>query len=211
MPYRPDISNYLAHFSADRAPIVTDDSDNPTSQFAGMSALERLISILNERRIYASTLPWVNRRAVSFTECPWSSLLDHAQRYSPYAVGFNKPLIFAAGGGPAYYVRADHYSLQNWDARMLTFVTPFWPAYRPRTLRTPDHLHGTTVDYSHEREWRVPHDFTFTLERVEFVVVDTYQDMAQFPRDLKDAIGRQKFLIMDVYRHIESMWPVHNI
>lgn len=33
--------------------------------------------------------------------------------------------------------------------------------------------------------------------------------MAAFPKDLKDAIGRDKFILMDNYIHIEKLWPVH--
>lgn len=156
-------------------------------------------------------MPWTGRRAACFTECPWSSLLDHANQYSSFAVGFSKPRIFAAGGGPVYYVRADHFKKQAWDDHLFTFVTPFWPDYRPQKLKDPDYLSGKSVDYSHEREWRVPHDFSFELNQVEFVILPTYEDMAKFPQDLKDGIGRDKFLLMDVYRTVERLWPVHNI
>ena len=67
------------------------------------------------------------------------------------------------------------------------------------------------MDFSHEREWRIPHNFTFEYDQVEFVIVNTYEDMAQFPRELKDAVGRDRFLIMDVYRNVERLWPVHHI
>ena len=211
VPIRPDISEFLAHFTTDRGPAGDDNPDNPAFQFKELSALERLIRILEQGRIVATAIPWTGRIAACFTECPWTSLLDHARRYSPYGVGFNKPLIFAAGGGPVYYVRADHWEKQDWDPHLRTFVSPFWPSYRPRPLRSRKYLSGSTVDYSHEREWRIPHDFTFSHDRVEFVVVNTYKDVAQFPKDLKDAIGRDKFLIMDVYRHIEKMWPLHKI
>ena len=33
--------------------------------------------------------------------------------------------------------------------------------------------------------------------------------MARFPRELKDAIGRDKFILMDMYRKIEELWPTH--
>jgi len=148
---------------------------------------------------------------VCFSECPWASLVTHAARYSPYGVGFTKPHIFAAGRGPVYYVRADHWAKQTWDPHIKTFVTPFWPAYRPAALRVPGFLGGKTVDYSHEREWRVPHDFSFKLDQVAFVVVDSYEDVARFPKPLKDAIGRDNFLMMDVYRQIERLWPVHRV
>ena len=108
-------------------------------------------------------------------------------------------------------MRADHWEKQNWDNHLKTFVTPFWPAYRPSNLKSNDFLGGKTADFSHEREWRVPHDFSFGSEQVAFVVLNTYEDMAAFPRDLKDAIGRDKFLLMENYNAVEKLWPVHNL
>jgi hypothetical protein len=70
---------------------------------------------------------------------------------------------------------------------------------------------GKSVDYSHEREWRVPHDLDFELEHVEFVIVASYSDMARAPKQLKDGIGRDKWLIMDNYARIEHLWPVHRL
>lgn len=190
---RPDVSNYLAHFTKGKP---------------GRLALSILQEILESKKLIASPLPWTNRPAVCFTECPWSSLLAHSKHYSPYGVGFAKPRIFAAGGAPAYYVRADHYEKQQWDQHLHTFVTPFWPAYRPKTLKT-NALGGKTIDYAHEREWRVPHDFSFELDQVEFVILRTYKDMAQFPQHLKDSIGRDKFILMENYETVERLWPVH--
>jgi hypothetical protein len=57
----------------------------------------------------------------------------------------------------------------------------------------------------------VPHDLLFEYSHIEFVIVKRYEDMARFPKELKDAIGRQKFIIMEVYTNIERLWPVHNI
>lgn len=207
---RPDFSQYLAHFTRDGAPYGGDDPTNPCNQFTQMTADERLVNILKSGTIKASKMPWTGRRAVAFTECPWSSLLDHAKQYSSHGIGFAKPRVFAAGGGPVYYVRADHYQKQDWVPDLHTFVTPFWPEYRPTTLKDPNYL-SKTVDYSHEREWRVPHDFSFKLSQVEFVILPTYKEMANFPQDLMDQIGRDKFLLMEVYRTVEHLWPVHNI
>ena len=33
--------------------------------------------------------------------------------------------------------------------------------------------------------------------------------MAQFPKEFKDAIGRDKFILVDDYKNIERLWPVH--
>lgn len=190
---RPDHTNFVAHFTK------------------GDDSYDHLVSILTEQKIIAGTMPWTNSDAVCFTECPWWSLLDHARRYSPYAVGFVKSHVFAAGGGPVYYVRADHWKKQDWANHVKSLVTPFWPEYRPDKLKADEFLSGKTVDYSHEREWRVPHSFQFDLARVPFVILDTYDDMAKFPSKLKDAIGRQKFILMDMYRTIEQLWPTHQV
>jgi Putative abortive phage resistance protein AbiGi, antitoxin len=190
---QPDHTDYLAHFTK------------------GPDAYKNLVSILQQQRITAGTLPWTNKPAVCFTECPWASLLDHAAHYAPYAVGFTKPHVFSAGGGPAYYVRADHFEKQQWEHDVHAFVTPFWPAYRSSKLKGAKYLKGKTVDYSHEREWRVPHDFMFDASRIAFVILDTYEDMAKFPKELKDKVGRQRFILMDMYRKIEELWPTHLI
>ena len=210
---RHDQSDYLAHFTTGNAP-KGGTAGAHESAVATMSALDRLVAMLTQKKIVASTIPWTGCPAVCFTECPWSSLIAHAAAYSPYGIGFRKPHVFAAGGGPAFYVRPDHFKKQKenqgWHPHVLAFTTPFWPDYTPATLKS-GFLDGKTVNYAHEREWRVPHDFTFEYGQVAFVVVDTYNDVAQFPQNLKDAIGREKFLMMDVYRQIEELWPVHKI
>ncbi|UCC48985.1 MAG: terminase, partial [Gemmatimonadota bacterium] len=160
--------------------------------------------------------------AVAFTECPWGSLLRHAERYSPFGVGFNKYHLFAAGGGPAIYLRQDLLARQQehvnnlagqgahaFERRVWSFVTPFVPEYAPRVHRDRHWRGRAACDYTHEREWRVAHDFTFEYDQVEFVIVDSYEDVARFPRNLKDEIGRERFLIMEVYREIETLWPLH--
>ena len=55
----------------------------------------------------------------------------------------------------------------------------------------------------------MPHDFVFELAQVEFVIVPNYEAVAKFPKDLKDAIGRKKFIMIEVYSQIEKLWPVH--
>ena len=114
------------------------------------------------------------------------SLLRHVDNYSPFGLGFTKPHVFAAGGGPAYYVRADHWEKQQWANNVKTFVTPFWPAYRPKTEKYQVPLGGKTIDYAHEREWRVPHDFRFEYQQVQFIVLPDYVTMAKFPAELKE-------------------------
>ncbi len=66
-------------------------------------------------------------------------------------------------------------------------------------------------DYTHEREWRVAHDLDFNYADISFIVLPDYQAMARFPQPFKNEIGRDKFLLMDNYKKIEELWPVHKI
>ena len=161
-------------------------------------AYSRLENILKGGEVWASTMPWTNQKAVCFTECTWGSLLDHAKQYSPFGIGFSKAFLFACGGGPAIYMRADLYKKQRniggFEASLHSFITPFWPIYAPKFHR--DRYYGSKrcIDYTHEREWRVPRDLKFTPQKVAFVIVNKYEDMAKLSKEVKDTIGRDKFL-----------------
>lgn len=52
-------------------------------------------------------MPYTVKPAVAFTECVWASLLEHADTYSPYGIGFTKDYLFQNGGGPVFYMRRD--------------------------------------------------------------------------------------------------------
>ncbi|MBN2561534.1 MAG: terminase [Phycisphaerae bacterium] len=221
---RPDFSNYVVHFTKDAAPFGANDSpdDVAIKNVTGLAtAYDRLVKMLTDEKVIATPMPWTGKHAVALTECPWGSLVDHASRYSPYGIGFTKSHVFASGGGPAVYMRPDlftkqmdycHKSNPTWSGfhpHLYAFVTPFAPPYAPASYLSQHWKDKNPIDYTHDREWRVPHDFTFRLDQIGFVVVDTYEDMAKLPKPLKDAIGRDKFLIMDVYRQIENLWPTH--
>jgi hypothetical protein len=207
---RPDFSFYLGHFTKEEQPDAHEQKDNPALKVTeGKSAFEKLKSMLADKKIIAGTLPWNKKNAVCLTECPWSSLVAHSKVYSPYAIGFSKAFIFGTGGAPAFYVRADQFDRQQWDGLLYTFTTPFWPSYRPKKKNLTTKF--KTIDYSHEREWRVPHDLSFDYEDIEFVILNRYKDLAELDKDIKDAIGREKFFFMEMYEKIETLWPVHNI
>lgn len=211
MPVRPDFSKYLAHFTKDTHDCSY-EPDNPASSVKHLSPFEKLINILQSKRIMATAMNWTGCHAVCFTECPWSSIIDHTEHYSPYGVGFEKSFVFSRNGGPVYYVRADHFKEQEaaggWASHVKPFVTPFWPSYRPPKLEEKIQF-GSICDYSHEREWRVPHDLPFEYSDVKFVVLNSFNDLKSVPQDLVKAIGSEKFILMENYRHVEKLWPVH--
>lgn len=210
MNNRPDISNYLAHFTKNAWPLGNKDVGNSTNEFKKLTAYKRLLNILYSKTIFESQLPWLGKnKAVCLTECPWTSLIGHTERYSPYGVGFSKEFIFSKGGGPIFYIRADIYNWQQWDANIMPFLTPFWPDYVPAGLKKS--VGFKKCDYTHEREWRVVGNLTFEYSDISFIVLPDYNAMAKFPKELKDNIGRDKFLLMDNYKHIEELWPVHKL
>lgn len=188
---RPDFSNYIAHFTSPSGDIKSGLNPDGFEIKSKMSAKNKLISILNDKKIIATPMPWTKANAVCFTECPWSSLLAHTKRYSPYGIGFTKPFVFSRNGGPAIYIRPDHYAEQMSNGKfakhLWPFVTTFAPPYRPQKMKEKYPM--ADCDYSHEREWRVPHDFSFEYSDIEFIVVKNYDDMAKFPQELKNAIG----------------------
>lgn len=93
---------------------------------------------------------------------------------------------------------------------MWPFITPLVPSYAPDEHREEYWPNKQPLDFSHEREWRVPHDFAFELPEVSFVIVDTYKDQAVMPRELKDALGRENILLMENYRRVNELWPWHH-
>ncbi|MDE3178839.1 MAG: terminase [Acidobacteriota bacterium] len=219
-PGRPDFSDYVVHFTKGSRPLGRSAAgDRALEKISALSALERLTKILKERNILATQMPWTGKPAVCFTECTWVSLLDHSKRYSPFGVGFSKAFLFATGAAPAIYLRPDFLDWQNdhtepkdpFDDRLWSFVTPFAPDYAPKAKKDLPcwQKFKDSLDFSHEREWRVPHNLTFHCSDVAFVIVNSYEDLARMPKPIKDGLGRQKFLIMDIYRQIEKLWPTH--
>ena len=171
-----------------------------------MSAFERLISILQQKKIAAANLPWTNKPAVCFTECPWSSLLRHADRYSPYGIGFSKKLIYSRKGNPVIYANPDLFASQEWSRDVYPFVTPFVPVYASDSVKRN---FGRVVDYTHEREWRIPRDFSFQYSNIKFIVLKSVSDLRNIPENIIEEIGIEKFIFMDTYKKIEELWPTH--
>ena len=219
---RPDFSQFVVHFTKDAAPCAEVDGDDEQQilKIQGQTAQQRLFSIMHSRKIYATRMPWTNRPAICFTECTWGGLLYHSQQYSPFGIGFTKHYLFSRGGGPAIYLtpgllehQRAHVGEGNlpFDPSLYAFVTPFLPAYAPKAYKDKFWKKPNAVDYTHEREWRVPHDLDFELKHAAFVIVSKYEDMAKAPKALKDEIGRDKWLIMENYRKVEELWPTHHV
>lgn len=203
---RPDQSFFLAHFTKNGDKYTGEEKEN--SSFDEMSARQRLISILQDRTIKASTVPWVKKKVVCFTECPWGSLLRHAEKYSPYGIGFTKKLIYSRKGNPVLYLNPELFNLQQKDNPIYPFINPFLPSYASDKQKKTA-FHGRIVDYTHEREWRLTKDFKFQYTNATFVILKSVSDLEVIPDEIRNAIGLDRFIFMDTYRKIEELWPTH--
>ena len=205
---RPDQSLFLAHFTKN-GPEYRPDNTIANPSIAQMSALQRLIHILETKQINATNMNWTNEKAVCFTECPWGSLLRHAKVYSPYGIGFSKKLIYSRNGNPVIYANPNMFKAQDWSKKVRPFLTPFVPFYASDLIKNQAPFNGKAVDYTHEREWRLTKDFGFQYSYVKFVVLDKVIDLQNIPAEIVEQIGIEKFLFMDTYRKIEELWPTH--
>ncbi len=106
-----------------------------------------------------------------------------------------------------FYVLDEVYNGQIWSPEVHVFVSRFFPSYRPGGKNDGKQ----SVDYLHEREWRVPKDLTFRYNQVEFVIVNKYENIDEIPSDIRATIGLNKFLVMEAYAQIETLWPVHRM
>lgn len=208
MDNRPDFSNYLVHFTKTSRPC-SKAKGNPALFFAKGNARDKLVGILTSKTIMCSELTWVHKNAVCFTECIWGSLLAHAKAYSSYGIGFTKEFVFLNGGNPVFYVRPQLHTYTKIMAdEVKPFLTPFQPEYSTDAM-----THGIKrVDYSHEREWRVPSDIKFEYKDIAFVVVESLNDLKR-PEisKLVKLIGEEKFIVMNNYKKIEQIWPMHKV
>lgn len=208
MPTRPDFSNYLIHFTKNSAPVGRGKS-NPAFSLKGKSAEQRLMGILESKIILASDMPWTGQcSAVCFTECVWGSLFAHAKRYSEFGIGFTKEFVFKQGGNPVFYVRPSLFNGQQWVEPLKGFTTPFAPKYGKERMGDSG---NKTIDYSHEREWRVLHNVTFEYSDIAFIILPAPAYQSTMPTAAQQEIGEGKILFMSNYHKVEELWPTHII
>lgn len=202
---KPDFSNYLIHFTKSGAPVGK--NDNPILLEKRVTAQQRLVNILKSKTILASAMPWFAKcSAVCFTECVWSSLFDHAKKYSEFGIGFTKEFVFEQGGNPVFYVRPSLFKGQKWDDKIKGFTTPFAPKYGEEKI---DGRCKKPVDYTHEREWRVLHDFTFEYKNIAFIILPSSRLLSIIPSRVQKAVCGDNILFMNNYKRIEELWPTH--
>lgn len=155
---RMDLCAQVTHFT--RAATINGDD---------FSAIEILIKILRERRIIGSNTSSGfivgNRSAVCFQESPVISMAQifrkTGQRYTGTGLMFKKPYVFRKKGRPVFYD-------QTQNAKLYLTESNWW-----RIVNFSLHNSTSFIDWTHEREWRVPDDFGFDIAQATVVVPGT--------------------------------------
>ena len=149
---RPDISNSVIHFTKGGTP---------------KAALDVLLTMVGEGRILGGTgMIKGGYRCACFTEAPLPAIAgglvntNSFTRYAPFGLMFSKDWLYERGGRPVIYQSDAEYNQLPETLR--------WRHVRYEPLSDP------VIDFTWEREWRLPCDeLTFDASEVALVVPDT--------------------------------------
>lgn len=170
----PDISDFVVHFTG-----RSGQHSYVPADILKMQPWERLTQIMISRTIRAFSPFGSSDPVVCFTECtqPGIRALMSAKRYEPCGIAFRKDTVFAAGGGPALYIRGDEWDeVDELPPNLRARATRFWPGAEADVGEEPLSWNlERPSEWTHEREWRVlasgnPPVFRFTWEDVAFVI-----------------------------------------
>jgi hypothetical protein len=169
---RSDLTNMVSHLTK---PVC--DTKGLDEHKINELATENLIKILEDRVIHGSTTEKgfiVGKTpAVCFQDVPIYGLIQNVEyerkrrenncneryRYCGVGLGFYKPYIFVNGGRPVIYEKTEiakkmlpqdeHWRIVNFDISL-------------------DNVN--LIDWTHEREWRLPNKLNFDLEFVHVLL-----------------------------------------
>lgn len=162
---RSDITGNLVHLTK---PFISEDIK--------IDSLDVLIKILSDKCIQGSTTEsgfiCGKRKAVCFQDTPLYSLSqniyyeqklrkedeERKMRYMGFGLLFDKPNVYKKNGRPVIYDRTE-------EAKKYLPESEWW---RIVNLDLSDN--DRVIDWTHEREWRVPDQFRFELSEVVVLV-----------------------------------------
>lgn len=133
-------------------------------------AFENLWKILVDRKLIGSdNSGFINgkKKAVCLQELPLSAIAENLMyektlgdkiRYSPFGVRFHKGFIYRKGGRPVIYE----------DRDVMKSLLPEDEYWRIVDLKLSDI--EAYIDWTHEREWRVPNELKFGYGNIEVIV-----------------------------------------
>ncbi|MGI6585797.1 MAG: DUF2971 domain-containing protein [Lutisporaceae bacterium] len=158
------------------------------------SSLDILMKILIEQKLIGSTTSsgYINGRipAVCFQDTPLHSVAENIYyeqqlkndndlenyRYTGFGLRFSKEYIFKKGGRPVIYDITE-------DAKKYLNKENYWRIVN-FDLSNKDNF----IDWTHEREWRLPGNLDFELSEVEVLIHDntTYKKFIERCREYKE-------------------------
>lgn len=133
-------------------------------------AFENLWKILKDKKINGSgNSGFINgrRKAVCLQELPLSAIAENLMyeeklndkvRYSSFGIRFHKGFIYKRGGRPVIYEKKE----------LMKSMLPESEYWRIVDLDLSDA--DSYVDWTHEREWRVPDELIFDYGNIEVIV-----------------------------------------
>ncbi len=143
------------------------------------SALQIIIKILRERRIEPSTTESGfivgDTPAICFHDAPLYSICQNIEferklareigakkhRYEPVGLSFPKPYVYGCGARPVFYEKTN-------VARDLLPADQWW-----RIVNFDLSNQENFIDWTHEREWRLPGPFNFDIQYATVLVPNT--------------------------------------
>jgi hypothetical protein len=160
---RPDVANSLVHFTKDRC---THEfvSNKSTIHATAFSVLQSIVSSATIRG--GTGKVWSGVEVVCFTETPLAQVQHFcgAGRYAPYGVMISKRAAWAQGGRPVIYLPEDE--------RERLFPEP-QERWRVVQFDGP----GSSIDYTYEREWRVPRRFDLRGAQGVFILIKDHDEI----------------------------------
>lgn len=138
-------------------------------------AFSNLIKILEDKRLFGSTTSSGfivgNRPAVCLQEAPLDAIAENLKyekklrsetnckiRYLAFGIRFSKVFVFRKGGRPVIYDEKE-------KLKEILPQNEYWRIvnYDIKNLKN-------MIDWSHEREWRVPDELAFEYKDIEIIV-----------------------------------------
>lgn len=142
-PAGPAQSEYLIHFCG--RPSGLQFTASVPMSIRALTPAQRLDNILWEQQIWGFPPFGASSPMVCFSESPLDHLswLINTKGWPTWGVILARQWVYAAGGGPAWYVRPEQYGT----------LTPDQRAWAVRLDTTQG---GYRSEWLHEREWRLP-------------------------------------------------------
>jgi len=172
---RSDITSMLTHLT--RPNNEFNDIENESE--INRASVDNLIKILNDKCINGSNTSSGfiigDTPAVCFQDAPLYGIIQNVQneidsrkqgksskiRYTGNGLLFSKFYVYGKCGRPVIYDRSV-------DAKRYLPKEQYWKIVNLELTVTP----SKTIDWSHEREWRVPNSFKFTYDLTHIILYD---------------------------------------